>query len=47
MGSLCERGNNFDETEWQVASNRVHHAKEHLSYVVLPVISGRYHHQVT
>lgn len=38
--NLNTGGNNFDETVWQVATNRVHHSKEHLSYVVLPVIEG-------
>jgi len=38
--NLNTGGNNFDETEWQIATNRVHHAKSHLSYVVLPVIEG-------
>jgi putative CocE/NonD family hydrolase len=38
--NLNTGGNNFDESEWQTATNRVHHAKERLSYVVLPVIEG-------
>jgi putative CocE/NonD family hydrolase len=38
--NLNTGGNNYDETEWKIASNRVHHTKEHLSYVVLPVIEG-------
>jgi putative CocE/NonD family hydrolase len=32
--------NIYDETEWQVATNRVHHAKDKPSYMVLPVIPG-------
>lgn len=36
--NLNTGGNNFDETEWQPATNRVHHSKTKLSYVVLPVI---------
>jgi len=36
--NLNTGGNNYDETEWKIATNRVHHTKEHLSYVVLPVI---------
>jgi putative CocE/NonD family hydrolase len=38
--NLNTGGNNFDETEWKTATNRVHHSKKHLSYVVLPVIKG-------
>jgi putative CocE/NonD family hydrolase len=38
--NLNTGGNNFDETEWQTATNRVHHSKANLSYVVLPVIEG-------
>ena len=36
--NLNTGGNNFDETEWQIATNRVYHSEENLSYVVLPVI---------
>jgi putative CocE/NonD family hydrolase len=38
--NLNTGGNNYDETEWKTATNRVHHTKKHLSYVVLPVIEG-------
>ena len=38
--NLNTGGNNYDETEWKTATNRVHHTKDHLSYVVLPVIEG-------
>ncbi len=38
--NLNTGGNNYDETEWKIATNRVHHTKEYLSYVVLPVIEG-------
>ena len=38
--NLNTGGNNYDETEWQTASNRVYHTKTKLSYVVLPVIEG-------
>ncbi len=38
--NLNTGGNNFDETEWQIATNRVYHSEENLSYVVLPVIDG-------
>ncbi len=38
--NLNTGGNNFDETEWQLATNKVHHTKTQPSYVVLPVIEG-------
>jgi putative CocE/NonD family hydrolase len=38
--NLNTGGNNYDETGWQTATNRVYHSKTHLSYVVLPVIKG-------
>jgi putative CocE/NonD family hydrolase len=38
--NLNTGGNNYDETEWQLATNRVYHTKTRLSYVVLPVIEG-------
>ncbi len=31
-------GNNYDETEWKVANNVIHHSTEHPSHIVLPVI---------
>ena len=36
--NLNTGGNNYDETEWKIASNWVYHTKTKLSYVVLPVI---------
>jgi predicted acyl esterase len=36
--NLNTGGNNYDETEWLVASNKVYHAKDKLSYLILPVI---------
>jgi len=36
--NLNTGGNNYDETEWQTATNRVFHTETKLSYVVLPVI---------
>ena len=33
-------GNNFDEVEWVVAQNTIHHSAEYPSHVVLPVIPG-------
>jgi putative CocE/NonD family hydrolase len=38
--NLNTGGNNYDETEWKIATNRVHHTKDKLSYVVLPVIES-------
>ncbi len=38
--NLNTGGNNFDETQWVTATNRVHHSSTRLSYVVLPVING-------
>jgi len=31
-------GNNFDESEWVVAKNHIHHSAEHQSWLVLPVM---------
>jgi putative CocE/NonD family hydrolase len=36
--NLNTGGNNYDESEWLVAHNTVHHNPEHLSHVVLPVV---------
>ena len=36
--NLNTGGNNYDEAEWQVAANTVHHSAEHRSHIVLPVI---------
>ena len=36
--NLNTGGNNYDETEWVVAENTVHHTAEHPSHVVLPVV---------
>ena len=36
--NLNTDGNNYDETEWEVAENTVHHSGEHLSHIVLPII---------
>ncbi|RWN56411.1 MAG: CocE/NonD family hydrolase, partial [Mesorhizobium sp.] len=35
--NLNTGGNNWDETEWVVAHNTVHHSPEFPSYVLLPV----------
>jgi predicted acyl esterase len=36
--NLNTGGNNFDETEWVVARNTVHHSAAYPSRIVLPVI---------
>ena len=36
--NLNTGGNNYDETEWVVAENSVHHTPEHPSHIVLPVL---------
>ena len=36
--NLNTGGNNYDETQWKVAENVVHHSKNHGSYLLLPVI---------
>jgi putative CocE/NonD family hydrolase len=36
--NLNTGGNNYDETEWEIATNSVHHSKEHPSFIVLPVV---------
>jgi len=36
--NLNTGGKNYDETEWIVAENTVHHSEEHPSYLMLPVI---------
>ena len=36
--NLNTGGNNYDETEWVVAENSVHHTAEHPSHIVLPVL---------
>ena len=35
--NLNTGGNNYDESEWQIATNQVHHSDTHLSYGILPV----------
>ena len=39
--NLNTGGNNYDETTWLVAHNRVHHSTEHPSYLLLPVVTAR------
>jgi putative CocE/NonD family hydrolase len=36
--NLNTGGNNFDETEWEVAQNTIHHSAKHPSRIVLPVV---------
>ena len=36
--NLNTGGNNYDETEWVVANNSIHHSSEYPSHLVLPVI---------
>jgi putative CocE/NonD family hydrolase len=36
--NLNTGGRNYDETEWIVAENEIHHSGEHASYLMLPVI---------
>jgi len=38
--NLNTGGNNFDESEWLVAHNIVHHSKNHPSHLLLPVTSN-------
>jgi putative CocE/NonD family hydrolase len=36
--NLNTGGNNYDETEWVVAENKIYHSKQYPSHVLLPVI---------
>jgi putative CocE/NonD family hydrolase len=36
--NLNTGGNNYDETEWIVAENTIHHSKKYPSHVLLPII---------
>jgi predicted acyl esterase len=36
--NLNTGGNNFDETEWVIAENTIHHSKKYPSHIILPVI---------
>ncbi|MDE0061789.1 MAG: CocE/NonD family hydrolase [Gammaproteobacteria bacterium] len=38
--NLNTGGNNYDEVEWVIAENSVHHSAEHPSHLILPVIPG-------
>jgi putative CocE/NonD family hydrolase len=39
--NLNTGGNNFDEADWQVADNGVHHSKDAASYLLLPIVPNR------
>ncbi len=36
--NLGTGGNNYDESEWMVAENTIHHAGRHTSFVTLPIV---------
>lgn len=36
--NLNTGGNNYDETEWRIAHNKVYHSSEHPSRVVVPIV---------
>ena len=38
--NLNTGGNNYDEVDWVIAENSVHHSAEHPSHLILPVIPG-------
>ncbi len=40
--NLNTGGNNYDESEWLVARNRIHHNGKHASYLLLPIISANF-----
>ena len=39
--NLNTGGNNYDETEWVIAENTIHHSKEYPSHIVLPIIPDK------
>jgi hypothetical protein len=39
--NLNTGGKNYDETEWRVAHNRVHHSTVNRSYLLLPVVESQ------
>jgi putative CocE/NonD family hydrolase len=39
--NLNTGGNNYDETEWRIARNVIHHTPSAPSYLVLPIVDGR------
>lgn len=36
--NLNTGGNNYDESEWVIAKNTIHHSKKYPSYIILPII---------
>ena len=38
--NLNTGGNNYDETEWVLAENTIHHSKEYPSHLILPIIDN-------
>ncbi len=36
--NLNTGGNNFDETEWVIAKNTIHHSKRYSSHIILPIV---------
>jgi putative CocE/NonD family hydrolase len=36
--NLNTGGNNYDETEWVVAENTIHHSRKFPSHIILPII---------
>ena len=38
--NLNTGGNNYDETEWVLAENTIHHSKEYPSHLILPIIEN-------
>ena len=39
--NLNTGGNNYDETEWVIARNTLHHSEEYASHLILPVIERK------
>lgn len=39
--NLNTGGNNYDETDWVVAENTVHHSRDYPSHITLPVVGER------
>ena len=36
--NLNTGGNNYDETDWKIAKNRIHHSPEHPSKIIFYVV---------
>ena len=39
--NLNTGGNNYDETEWVLAENTIHHSKKYPSHLILPIIENK------